>query len=204
MITTFERRRIERPAEGSVVSIGVFDGVHLGHLAILRENVSVARELGAVPTVVTFRRHPKRLLLGHAPKTLTTLEHRIELFRRAGIGHTVALTFDEGLRGLSAAEFVQEIAVLGLGVKSFVLGFDSKFGHDRDGTPDALSAGPGRSRLRHPSAISRRDRALTASYDVPTRGSYASRAHRSSRERPSMSGPWQRPKRPAWRVDASR
>jgi riboflavin kinase/FMN adenylyltransferase len=118
----------------------MFDGVHLGHQAILAANVARAHTLGAAPTVVTFRRHPKRLLLGRAPKTLTTLEHRLELFERAGIEHTVALDFDAALRTLAAGEFAREIAVRGLGVKGFVLGFDSKFGRDRGGTPESLQA----------------------------------------------------------------
>lgn len=138
MITTFERKKLSPPAAGSVVSIGMFDGVHLGHQAILRDNVAAAAALGAVPTVVTFRRHPKRLLLGKSPRTLTTLEHRLELFQRAGIGHTVALSFDESLRALGAEEFTREITVEGLGVRRFVLGFDSKFGNNRQGTPEAL------------------------------------------------------------------
>ena len=140
MITTFERGKLRPAPEGSVVSIGVFDGVHLGHQAILAANVTKASELGAVPTVVTFRRHPKKLLLGHAPKTLTTLEHRLELFARAGIGHTVALSFDGELRAQPASEFVREIAIEGLAAKSFVLGFDSKFGHNREGSPGRLRA----------------------------------------------------------------
>jgi len=129
---------LERPARGSVVSIGVFDGVHLGHQAILAANVARAVELDAVPSVVTFASHPKEVLLGRAPKTLTTLEHRLELFRRAGIEHTLVLTFDEALRAVSAGAFVQRILVEGLGVRAFVLGFDSKFGHDRQGTPEYL------------------------------------------------------------------
>jgi len=139
VLTTFERRKLARPENGSVVSIGVFDGVHRGHQAILSRNAEVARELGAVPTVVTFRRHPKRLLLGHAPRTLTTLEHRLELFRRAGVGHVAALTFDEDLRDLSAEAFAREVCVEGLGVRRFVLGFDSKFGRGREGSPELLT-----------------------------------------------------------------
>ncbi len=139
MITSFERSKLTPPPNGSIVSIGVFDGVHLGHRAILERNVRVARELGAVPTVVTFRRHPKRLLLGQAPRTLTTLDHRLELFARTGIEHTVALTFDEELRSLSASAFAQTVAVDGLGVKRFVLGFDSRFGRDREGTAQFLA-----------------------------------------------------------------
>jgi len=140
VITTFRRRATAPPIEGAVVSLGMFDGVHLGHQAILALNVQRARELGAVATVVTFRRHPKKLLLGQAPRILTTLEHRLELFARAGIEHTLVLGFDSALRSLTAAEFTDRIAVDVLGVRRFVLGFDSKFGRDRGGTPDSLRA----------------------------------------------------------------
>jgi riboflavin kinase/FMN adenylyltransferase len=139
VIVSYERSGVPAPPpEGAVVSIGVFDGVHLGHAAILRENLARARELGARPTVVTFREHPKRILLGRAPRTLTSLEHRIELFRRAGVEHTVALTFDEELRDIPAARFAREFLIGALGARRFVLGFDSKFGKDREGTPEHL------------------------------------------------------------------
>lgn len=122
-------------APGSVVSIGVFDGMHLGHRAILAANGRRALELGAVATVVTFRRHPKEVLLGRAPRTLTTLDHRLELFRRAGVERTLVLTFDETLRRTTPEDFVRRICAEGLGARAFVLGFDSKFGRDRAGTP---------------------------------------------------------------------
>ena len=138
MIATFRRDRLRRDPRGAVVSIGMFDGVHLGHRAILSANVARARALGAAPTVITFRRHPKVLLLGRGPRTLTTLEHRLELFAREGIEQTAALAFDARLRALSAREFVDEIAVRGLGARAFVLGFDSKFGRDREGTGEYL------------------------------------------------------------------
>lgn len=140
MIASFRRERLRPDPRGAVLSVGMFDGVHLGHRAILEANVARARALGAAATVLTFRRHPKHLLLGRAPRTLTTLEHRLELFARAGIEHAVVLPFDQELRQLSAAEFVRQIALEALGTRAFVLGFDSKFGHDREGTPEALTA----------------------------------------------------------------
>jgi riboflavin kinase / FMN adenylyltransferase len=126
------------PPNGAIVSVGVFDGVHLGHQAILSRNLAVARELGARSTVVTFREHPKGVLLGRAPRTLTSLEHRLELFRRAGIEHTVALTFDEKLRAVPARSFAFDYLVATLGAQKLVLGFDSKFGRNREGTPELL------------------------------------------------------------------
>ena len=138
MRATFESGKLLPSPRGAVVSIGVFDGIHLGHQAILAANRAAADELDAEATVLTFRRHPKRVLLGRAPKTLTSLDHRIELFRRARMDHVVALRFTPELRALDADTFVQRIAVEGLAVRRFVLGFDSKFGRDREGTPERL------------------------------------------------------------------
>lgn len=139
MRTTLDVANLPLPGKPpSVVSIGVFDGVHLGHRAILDANLAHARERSLAPTVVTFREHPKSVLLGRAPRTLTTLEHRLEHFRRAGVEHTLALQFDEGLRSMAAEKFVEEILIERLAAQSFVLGFDSKFGKDRRGGPELL------------------------------------------------------------------
>lgn len=126
--------------DGAVTSVGVFDGVHLGHQSILEANVARAAALGAEPTVVTFAEHPKAVLLGRAPRTLTTLEHKLALLWRAGIRHAVVLTFDEALRNTSADGFSERILERGLGTRAFVLGFDSKFGRDRAGGPESLRA----------------------------------------------------------------
>lgn len=133
-----ELGELPSPPPGAVVSIGVFDGVHLGHQAILAANVAAARGRGLAATVLTFRSHPKQVLLGRAPRTLTSLDHRLELFRRAGIEHTLALAFDEDLRALPAEDFVERVLLEALGARHFVLGFDSKFGRDRRGGPDLL------------------------------------------------------------------
>ena len=121
-----------------MISLGVFDGVHLGHAAILAANVARAQELGACPTVVTFRGHPKEVLLGRAPRTLTTLDHRLELFRRSGIEHTLVLSFDDALRNTSATDFAKDLLMDQLGGRALVLGFDSKFGRNQEGTPELL------------------------------------------------------------------
>lgn len=141
MIVSYEAPGIPAPpAGGAVVSIGVFDGVHLGHQAILAANVARSGVLRARPTVVTFRGHPKELLLGRAPRTLTTLPHRLALFARAGIEHSVVLTFDAGLRTTPVEDFARELLVRRLGLRALVLGFDNKFGRDREGTPERLAA----------------------------------------------------------------
>ncbi len=124
--------------KGAVTSVGVFDGVHLGHQSILSANIELARELDAEPTVVTFAHHPKAVILGRAPRTLTTIEHRLALFARAGIRHVCVLAFDEKLRDTSADEFSESVLERGLESRAFVLGFDSKFGKGRAGGPESL------------------------------------------------------------------
>jgi len=138
IVTRSKSELPDPPAGGAVVSIGVFDGVHLGHQQILADNVARAAELGAVASVVTFASHPKELLLGRAPRTLTTLGHRLELFRRAGVEHALVLEFDDDVRDTPAESFISETLVRGMGASAFVLGFDSKFGLNRAGTPALL------------------------------------------------------------------
>lgn len=135
------------PARGAVTSIGVFDGVHLGHQAILAANVAQAEALDAEATVLTFSSHPKQTLLGRAPRTLTTLDHRLELFERAGIGHTLVLPFDEEVRHTPARSFAEDLCVRELGTRHFVLGFDSRFGEGREGDAAFLEA------LGHPVTV---------------------------------------------------
>ena len=89
---------------------------------------------------MTFAQHPKAVLLGRAPRTLTTIEHRLALFARAGVRHAVVMTFDEELRNTAADDFARRYLEEGLGTRAFVLGFDSKFGKDRAGGPDSLRA----------------------------------------------------------------
>ncbi len=123
---------------GCAATIGVFDGVHLGHREVLRRVVAEARRQDAVPAVVTFASHPKAVLVGRTPPAITTLAHRLVLFRRAGIGLTLVLEFSPGLRARSAPDFLREVLVQGLGLRTLVLGFDSKFGRNREGTLSTL------------------------------------------------------------------
>lgn len=124
--------------QGCVATVGVFDGVHLGHLAVLRKVIERADALGVRPVMVTFAGHPKSVLLGHAPATITSLEHRLLLFERAGIQTTLVLPFTDELREFPAESFVRQILIEGLGLRELVFGFDSKFGKDRGGNPESL------------------------------------------------------------------
>jgi riboflavin kinase / FMN adenylyltransferase len=124
--------------QGCVATVGVFDGVHLGHLAVLQKVIERAEARSVRPVMVTFSAHPKSVLLGHAPPTITSLEHRLLLFERAGIQTTLVLPFTDELRELPAEDFVRQILIDGLGSRELVFGFDSKFGKDRGGNPESL------------------------------------------------------------------
>jgi riboflavin kinase/FMN adenylyltransferase len=116
-----------------VATIGTFDGVHLGHRAVLQQTADLASDLGEEPVVVTFDVHPRVVVSGRGPVSLLTEEHRLRLLEEAGMAATVVLHFDEVLRSMEAAEFLESILVRSMGVVGLVLGPDSHYGRDRRG-----------------------------------------------------------------------
>jgi riboflavin kinase/FMN adenylyltransferase len=126
-------RSAERP--GSVVTIGAFDGVHLGHRAVLRLVRELADARGLRAVLVTFDRHPAEVVRPEsAPKLLTTLDHRLELLDATGLlDLCVVLTFDAPRSRESAEDFVNEVLVGMLNAKLVVVGADFHFGHRRSG-----------------------------------------------------------------------
>jgi riboflavin kinase / FMN adenylyltransferase len=125
---------------GSVVTIGAFDGVHLGHRAVLRLVRELADARGLRAVLVTFDRHPAEIVRPEsAPKLLTTLDHRLELLDATGLlDLCVVLTFDEQRSHESAEEFVTEVLVGLLHARLVVVGADFHFGHRRGGNVPLL------------------------------------------------------------------
>jgi len=119
----------------SVVAVGVFDGVHLGHQRLLHQLLEMASAAPGVPTAVTFGNHPDQVLRGSAPPLLVSVPHRLRLLRRAGVQRLVLLEFDDRLRQMSAREFAAQVLVRGLRARGLLLGYDSALGRDREGTP---------------------------------------------------------------------
>src|SRR3954452_7577402 len=96
-----------RPPDGSAVTIGVFDGVHLGHQLVIGEARRLAAELGARSAVVTFDRHPAAVVRPEsAPLLLTDLDQRLELLETTGVDYAVVVHFDEARSHETAEEFV--------------------------------------------------------------------------------------------------
>lgn len=112
-------------------AIGMFDGVHRGHQALVKSLASAAGAEGLKPAVFTFDRHPKELVAPHeTPLLLSTLEQRTRWLKEAGASLVVALKFDENLRKLTAREFLSKLKN-DYGVQMLMMGYNHLFGSDR-------------------------------------------------------------------------
>lgn len=121
------------------MTIGAYDGVHLGHQMLLKGLRERAAVLGLVTEVVTFDRHPATVVRPEsAPYQLTDLEQKLELLAAQDVDRTVVIRFDEKRAAEPAEDFVTEVLVGALGAKLVVVGSDFHFGHDRLGNVELL------------------------------------------------------------------
>jgi riboflavin kinase/FMN adenylyltransferase len=124
------KARFGADERGSAVTIGNFDGVHLGHREILRRVVERARRENLRATVVTFDPHPLRVLRPNdAPGLLVTLDQRLAEIERCGLDAALVLRFDAALARLSPREFIEQIVVATLRTKAILVGGNFRFGH---------------------------------------------------------------------------
>lgn len=129
---------------GCVATIGNFDGVHLGHQAVLGQLSEQADELGLPLVVITFEPYPQEFFApdGESPPRLTRFREKLQALRRYGVDRVLSLGFDKALSQMSAEYFIEQLLVEGLGVRYLVVGDDFRFGHRRRGDIDMLrSAG---------------------------------------------------------------
>jgi riboflavin kinase/FMN adenylyltransferase len=132
---------LREPPCRTVLTIGNFDGVHLGHRAIFRRVVIKARGLAGTAVVVTFEPHPLRLLApDKAPLRLNTPEEKVRLLAASCIDLLVVLNFTRTLAEMKAENFVRDILVRKLGVCHLIVGYDYAFGRDRKGDTNFLAA----------------------------------------------------------------
>lgn len=131
---------LDEPPRGCVLSIGNFDGVHVGHQAVLRHAVSRAAELGTVAAALTLDPHPVKLLRPReAPRLLTTLDQRLQLIGRTGIHASLVVPFTHRLARSSAESFVRDVLVGRLAIREVYIGANFRFGADRGGDVELLS-----------------------------------------------------------------
>jgi len=127
------------PEAGTVVTVGSFDGVHLGHVAVLREIATRARTAGRASVLVTFEPHPMEVVNpSAAPLLLTTPVERREILAQSELDYAIILRFDDQLRALSPEEFVHYLRGR-LGLQELVIGEDHGFGRGRSGDVTMLS-----------------------------------------------------------------
>lgn len=130
---------VEPRHRGSVAAIGNFDGVHLGHRAVIGEAARIAGDLHSPLSVVTFEPHPRQFFqAGLEPFRLTSSAGRAARLEDLGVDTLFELPFDRAFAELSAEAFIDEVLQEALGLRHVIVGYDFNFGHRRRGTPDML------------------------------------------------------------------
>lgn len=129
-----------RSSAPTVVTVGVFDGVHLGHLEMLNRLIAYANQFDYQTVVVTFEPHPKLVLPNQKElKLLHTLDEKLERFRLAGIDSVLVIPFTTEFAGISPRNFIKNVLVDTIKIKHVITGYDHFFGQDRKGDFDLLN-----------------------------------------------------------------
>lgn len=131
---------LKTPLNNSVITMGSFDGVHLGHRKILERVVQTAREINGASVLVTFDKHPRKVLNNTTGdlKLLTTPEERRVIFESIGIEHLVCLSFDAKLAATEPSDFIREFFVKKLKAACIITGYGHRFGKGGKGNHDLL------------------------------------------------------------------
>jgi riboflavin kinase/FMN adenylyltransferase len=133
-------KSLERFDDGTAVTIGTFDGIHIGHRALIGRTVERARENGNTAVAVTWDRHPMQTLRPDRIPLLLSAQHRkMELLRGTDLDAVVVLAFDRELSSWAPERFVSDILVDGLGARHVVVGEGWRFGHKAAGDSDLLT-----------------------------------------------------------------
>jgi len=132
--------QIKAPFHNAVVTIGNFDGVHKGHQALLKQVIETGARIGGTSIAITFEPHPLRALGLSTPPLITRRDQKIELLESSGIDVLLCLPFDKAFAQISAQEFIEDILVKKIGMKTIIIGPDYNFGKNRTGNVELLKA----------------------------------------------------------------
>jgi riboflavin kinase/FMN adenylyltransferase len=134
-------RALFRPLASPAIALGNFDGVHIGHRALLAASKRMATELDGDSVVYTFDPHPATVLApDRVPALITSRERKLELLGEHGVNVCILEPFDADMSKMSPEEFIEEILVKVLRAKHVVVGYDFSFGHKASGTAETLRA----------------------------------------------------------------
>ncbi len=123
-----------------VLAIGVFDGVHLGHRAVIARALEDARAAGGTPVVVTFDPHPVRVLRPErAPRLLTSTPHKLRLIRALGVEHILVIPFDAAFAATPPDVFIRQLATAAQPLREICVGYEWSFGKGRAGNLELLA-----------------------------------------------------------------
>ncbi len=130
---------LKSPIQNPVLTIGNFDGVHKGHLALFERVKQIAKEINGSSVVMTFDPHPIKVLSnGNGPPVITPTPQKLRLIKEAGIDIILCLPFTKEFANIPAKDFVEKILVEKIGVKYVVVGYDYSFGKNRQGNIEFL------------------------------------------------------------------
>ena len=121
-----------------VVTVGSFDGLHLGHIYLIDELIELARREQAPSVVVTFSMHPREFMTGKSMPALTTPQHKRKLLVEHGVDAVLLLEFNEHLRKLSARQFLAECVRGSLNARALLVGYNNRIGKDGEGNRAVL------------------------------------------------------------------
>ena len=124
----------------TIITIGTFDGVHIGHRAIIKDLVSKAHQKNKKSALLTFFPHPRMVVQPkNSIKLINTIDERIALLEETGLDYLIIQPFDKDFANLTAFEFVRDVLVDSISVSELVIGYDHRFGKNREGDFDQLS-----------------------------------------------------------------
>ncbi|MDL1956134.1 MAG: bifunctional riboflavin kinase/FAD synthetase [Candidatus Desulfofervidus auxilii] len=129
---------IKKPFSKAVITIGNFDGVHLGHQSLFQKVKERAKIIKGTSIVITFDPHPVKVITGKHIPLITPLPRKLELIAAQGIEVTICLPFTKEFSQISAEEFVKEILIKKIGMKEIVIGYNYTFGRKREGNVELL------------------------------------------------------------------
>jgi riboflavin kinase / FMN adenylyltransferase len=139
MTIFYDLKQLEKPLKNPVLTIGNFDGVHKGHLALFDQVKERAEFLGGQSVVVTFEPHPIKVIKpGNGPPLITPTQQKLGLIDAAGIDVIFCIPFSKQFAAISARDFVEKILVERIGIKEIVVGYDYTFGRNREGNIEFL------------------------------------------------------------------